>query len=185
MGDKRFLSEELELLEDLILIPDKRKKVSEVRGDLIYDPSVLIGKDIVCVGDRVTRVLLGAGIRPRIVVIDLKEKREVNPSTIYLLDGFLILTAKNPPGRLTREAWMKFAKAVEMSSKVSVAMLIEGEEDLLGFPAAILSPNGWIFVYGQPNIGMVMVRVTESSRRETIELLEDVFISTSSLLPGL
>ncbi|MEM2377492.1 MAG: GTP-dependent dephospho-CoA kinase family protein [Candidatus Korarchaeum sp.] len=180
MGDKRFLSDDLELLEDLVLIPEKRKKVSEIRGDLMYDPDVLISKDVVCVGDRVTRVLLEAGMRPRVVVIDLKEKREVNPSAAYLLDGFLILTARNPPGRLTREAWMKFARAVEVSSKVNVAVLIDGEEDLLGFPAMILSPNDWIFVYGQPDIGMVMVRVTENSRREAIELLEDAFTSVNS-----
>ncbi|MDW8036153.1 MAG: hypothetical protein RMI85_06820 [Candidatus Korarchaeum sp.] len=75
MGDKRFLSNDLKLLEDLILLPYKRMKVSEVKGELIEDHSVLIGKDIVCVGDKVTRVLLEAGLKPRVVVIDLKEKR--------------------------------------------------------------------------------------------------------------
>lgn len=177
MEDKRFLSDDLELLEDLSLLPDKRGKVSEVKGELIEDHSVLIGEDIVCVGDRVTRVLLEAGLKPRVVVIDLKEKREVNPSAAYLLDGFLLLTARNPPGKLTREAWSKFARAVEVSSKVSVALLIEGEEDLLGFPAIILSPDDWVFVYGQPDVGMVMVRVTETSKREARELLEEAFTS--------
>ncbi len=158
-----------------MLLPDRRRKISEMKGELIRSLDALSGEDIVCVGDRVTREILNAGLRPRIVVIDLKEKREVNPSTAYLLDGFLLLTARNPPGRLTREAWAKFARAVELCSNVSVALLIEGEEDLLGFPAMILSPPGWIFVYGQPDVGMVMVRVTENARKEALELLEDAF----------
>ncbi|MDW8036154.1 MAG: DUF359 domain-containing protein [Candidatus Korarchaeum sp.] len=108
----------------------------------------------------------------------------MNLSAAYLLDGFLVLTARNPPGGLTKEAWSKFARAVEVSSKVNVALLIEGEEDLLGFPAIILSPNDWVFVYGQPDVGMIMVKVTESSKREALKLLEDAFTSATSLTYG-
>ena len=136
----------------------------------------MAGNDLICVGDRVTKTLLEAGVRPRVAVIDLREMREVNASALFLLEGFTILVARNPPGRLTREAWGKFKEALEMSKKVNVVLIIDGEEDLLGFPAAILSPGGWILVYGQPGVGMVMVKVTEEVRREAIELLHDAFV---------
>lgn len=177
MRDKLFTRGNLaDLGSDLALLPDKRWKISKIKGELVKDINILRGKDLVCVGDRVTRTLLEAGLRPRVAVIDLREKREADPSIAYLLDGFIILTARNPPGRLTREAWNKFARALELSSRASVVLLIEGEEDLLGFPAVILSPDDWILTYGQPDVGMVIVRVDERTREEALELLEEAFI---------
>lgn len=155
---------------------ERRSKISEIKGTIINDISILANNNIICVGDRVTKTLLEGGVKPRIAVIDLREMRETNTSAIFLLEGFTILVARNPPGKLTREAWSKLAKALELSSKLNVVLLIDGEEDLLGFPAIILSPEGWILAYGQPKIGMVIVRVTEEVRREAIELLHDAFV---------
>ena len=38
---------------------------------------------------------------------------------------------------------------------------IEGEEDLLTMPAILLSPLGTYIIYGQFEVGMVVVEVTE------------------------
>ncbi len=173
-----FLSEDgRDILFDLKLLEDKRRKVSEIKGNIIENLEILKNRRIISVGDRVTRELLASGKRPEVAIIDLKERREVNCSTIFYLDGYLMLIARNPAGTLVREAWFKVRKAIEISSLgKNVVVIVDGEEDLLGFPAIILPPEGWVMVYGQPGIGMISVNVDRKTREEAINLLQEAFL---------
>jgi uncharacterized protein (UPF0218 family) len=174
----RFLSEDgIDMLFDLKLLEDKRGKVSEIKGKVIKSFDILENKRIISVGDRVTRELLGSGRRPEVAIIDLKERREMNCSTIFYLDDYLILVARNPAGTLMREAWLKVRKAIEISlSGKNVAVIVYGEDDLLGFPAIILPPEGWVMVYGQPGVGMVSVNIDRKAREEAMNLLQEAFL---------
>ncbi len=173
-----FLSEDgREILFDLKLLEDKREKVSEIKGNMIESLEILGNGRIISVGDRVTRELVAYGRRPEVAIIDLKERREMNCSTIFYLDDYLISIARNPAGTLTREAWLKVRKAIEISSLgKNVVVIVDGEEDLLGFPAIILPPEGWVMVYGQPGMGMVSVKIDRKAREEAINLLQEAFL---------
>jgi uncharacterized protein (UPF0218 family) len=174
----RFLSEDgMEISFNLKLLEDKRKKVSEIKGSIVKDLGILKNKKIISVGDRVTKELLASGKRPEVVIIDLKERREMDCSAIFYLDEYFIVIARNPAGTLTREAWLKVKKAIEISLLgKNVAVIVDGEEDLLGFPAVILPPEGWIVVYGQPGVGIVSITIDRRTKEEAISLLQEAFL---------
>ncbi len=50
-------------------------------------------------------------------------------------------------------------------------MLVDGEEDL-ALPAIVAAPEGASVVYGQPDEGMVHVRVTAEAKAEMRTLLD-------------
>ena len=58
---------------------------------------------------------------------------------------------------------------------MKVAVVVKGEEDLLGFPVAILSQPGSLMLYGQPDVGMILVEVNEEVRESAKKLLLEAF----------
>ena len=125
------------------------------------------GGYVATVGDRVTHDLLGIGIVPDIAFIDLREKRGEAPAidrsffngyeyvvnrkgTINLGICRLILR------RLGDRPWL---------------FIVEGEEDLVGFPVVLALPIGSSFIYGAPGMGAVYVEVTEEIKGEAISII--------------
>jgi hypothetical protein len=51
---------------------------------------------------------------------------------------------------------------------------VDGEEDLLAIVAVQTSPIGSLVVYGQPNVGIVLVRVSETKKAETQAILDQM-----------
>jgi len=50
-------------------------------------------------------------------------------------------------------------------------ILVDGEEDLLALPTMLLAPLDTYVVYGQYNLGMVVVRITEEIKSLARNLL--------------
>ena len=50
--------------------------------------------------------------------------------------------------------------------------MVEGEEDLMGFPAVLLAPDDSVMIYGQPDVGIVWVPVSKSNKKLARDLLE-------------
>jgi uncharacterized protein (UPF0218 family) len=48
--------------------------------------------------------------------------------------------------------------------KKRLAVVVEGEEDLLVLPLMVVIPAGSVIIYGQPREGLVVVTVTEERR---------------------
>lgn len=119
------------------------------------------------VGDTSTRSLLEAGLRPDIVVVDYKVMRR--PIEPYSLGERHIIMARNPAGTIDEDAWRALGEAVTL--KRGVAVIVEGEEDLLVLPLIALLPVGSLIVYGQPHEGLVTVEVTEERRRWVEEFM--------------
>jgi len=113
------------------------------------------------VGDVSSRNILEAGLEPDIVVVDERVMRvRVEPLS---LGGRVEIRARNPPGTVDADAWRALDEAVRL--KRGVAVIVEGEEDLLVLPLMVLMPLGSVIVYGQPRRGMVVVEVTEERKR--------------------
>ncbi len=177
MTSKLFLSSDgRNLLVDLALREDARELIAEVKGNVVASIDELPSAPAIAVGDRVTISLVEAGLRPSVAVVDLRERRRADPSAIHRLDGYLLLTTRNPPGTILREAWSAVRLAIEVALHgPSVALVVDGEEDLLGFPAVMMAPDGWVVLYGQPGVGLVAVKVNEEVREEARLLLERAF----------
>ena len=113
------------------------------------------------VGDVSSRSLMEAGIQPDIVVVDNRVMRgDVEPMSLW--DRTAIRT-RNHPGTIGSDSWRALGEAVRL--KRGVAVIVEGEEDLLVLPLIDLMPLGSLIAYGQPRAGMVVVEVTEERKR--------------------
>jgi uncharacterized protein (UPF0218 family) len=123
------------------------------------------------VGDFVTAKFIGAGVKPDVAVVDFLVTREPVTEDIKELINSLdvkVVHVKNPAGTITPEMREVFA-----SAKPPLKIIVDGEEDLATIPAVLSAPQGSVVVYGQPSGGVVLVKVTESKRREFADLLKE------------
>lgn len=130
------------------------------------------GKLIVSVGDIVTKNLIEKGIVPKLSIVDYKVERKP-VDHVYDSAGFnLILTANNPPGKITSEAWNNISRGLKRGK---VLLEIDGEEDLLVLPVLFLARKGTLIFYGQPEEGVVFIEASNESRERAKVLLNACF----------
>jgi uncharacterized protein (UPF0218 family) len=128
---------------------------------------------LISVGDIVTFNLLSAGLVPDISFVDDRTKR--NPASDMVMKGtrhahFKTITVENPPGIITEELLHEIQKA--MISNKPIQIFIKGEEDLAALPAIAMAPISSVIIYGLPDKGAVLVRVTENKKKEIQSLLD-------------
>lgn len=122
---------------------------------------------IISVGDVVSESMIKHGILPQVLVVDNRIMRE--PITPIHADVDQTLYVKNPPGTLTDETWAVMRKAIQDKR---TKILVDGEEDLLTLVAVSYAPENSFVVYGQPNEGIVVIKVTEEKRTVIREIVE-------------
>ena len=124
---------------------------------------------VITVGDRTTEILLNLGLIPQIQVVDGLEKR--NQYDIPVVESINTeLTCKNPAAEITDGSISTIKKAFE--SKLPVRIIVDGEEDLLVLPICIHAPDNCVVMYGQPNEGLVIVKITPDTREKIQKLLD-------------
>ena len=79
------------------------------------------------------------------------------------------LTCNNPAAEITDESISTIKKA--FSSEPPVRIIVNGEEDLLVLPICINAPDNFVVMYGQPNEGLVIVKITPDTRQRIKKLL--------------
>ena len=123
---------------------------------------------IITVGDRTTENMLQLGLKPQIQIIDGLEKRNqrVVPADDTINTN---LSCRNPPGEITEESMQTIQKA--FSCERPVRVIVKGEEDLLVIPACIFAPENSVVMYGQPNEGLIIVRVTPEIRSKVQKIV--------------
>ena len=126
---------------------------------------------IITVGDRTTENMLQLGLKPQVQIIDGLEKRN---QRIVLTDDTVNtnLSCKNPPGEITEESIQVIKKAFSCESPVRIT--VDGEEDLLVIPVCIHAPENSIVMYGQPNEGLVIIRVTPEIKAKVQKILDSM-----------
>jgi uncharacterized protein (UPF0218 family) len=134
------------------------------------NPSIIIS-----VGDIVSRNLHQANLNPQLTIIDnissrtLKMPQEAPvKKTIYV---------KNPQGTITHEAILAVKKALKKKGHTHI--VVDGEEDLLALIAVIHAPTKSFVVYGQPQLGLVIVRVTSEKKAQARAFLNEMNPSKS------
>lgn len=163
---------------NLRLKQEARSSISKPKGLILKELSkeFLKGKVVLAVGDAVFRNLVKIGIKPCLCVLDLRIRRKRVKEPKEALEGYVVLKTRNPPGSITSDAWHTIRKAMcAISRGQKVAVLVDGEEDLLGFPVAISGPLGSLLIYGQPGEGAVIVQITEAEKKRAIKILEESF----------
>lgn len=119
------------------------------------------------IGDVVATNMIKNGIKVDSIIIDFKTKRE--PVERIPLDNFEVVNVKNPASVITSEAWVAVQNIMKNSNPT--AIVVDGEEDLLTLPIIKFAPLNSIVVYGQPYVGIVVVKITEKVKLETEHLM--------------
>ena len=130
---------------------------------------------VVLVGDTVSRHAIRAGIRADLIIVDNKELRK--PSTPVSLAARKTFKLVNSRGTIASESWDVISRALEIGNS---AVVVEGEEDLLALVAVSIAPIRSFVVYGQPNVGVVLVRVSEEKKREIVQVIAQMKEVTSA-----
>lgn len=125
------------------------------------------GGYVATVGDRVTFDLIGLGFVPDLAFIDRREKRGDAPDIdLSLFNGYDIVV--NEKGTIN----MGLCKLIRSRLRDRPWLfLVEGEEDLVGFPVVIALPLGSAFIYGAPDLGAVFVEISEEIKNEAVSLI--------------
>jgi uncharacterized protein (UPF0218 family) len=163
-----------------------RKELRKPQGLLIEGPfektlkrlKDLIDKEkppmIISVGDIVSRNMIEHGISPNLLIVDNKVMRK--PVQPIKVDTDQVYQVDNPPGTISYEAWITIRRAIGQKGKTKVT--VEGEEDLLTIVTVLSAPLDSLVVYGQPHVGIVVVKVTEKIK-EKMRCIVDAMEKTS------
>ncbi|WP_297516383.1 GTP-dependent dephospho-CoA kinase [Thermococcus sp.] len=161
------------------LTKELRRELKKPLGELIKGPipepylrikDELRGKTVITVGDVVTENVLKLGISPSLALYDLRTKRtdyspDINAKAVFM-------TVSNPPGTITKallDAVRKAFRLVERGRPVHI--LVSGEEDLGAVPAVLYAPLNSVVLYGQPDEGVVLIKVTPECKRRCAQIL--------------
>ena len=123
---------------------------------------------IITVGDRTTKKMIEFGLIPSLQIIDGQEKREKKEPP--KLANAIELTVQNPAAEITSQSIEMIKNALMMQPPVR--LFVDGEEDLLVLPVCIYAPENAIVLYGQPNEGLVIVKITPEIRNKVQSLLD-------------
>ncbi|HJU14779.1 MAG TPA: GTP-dependent dephospho-CoA kinase family protein [Candidatus Nitrosotalea sp.] len=128
------------------------------------------GAFLITVGDATTEKMISFGIDPPLQIVDSLEKRHRRD-----VPGGRIETTfecENPPAEITDES-IKVIKAA-LGAKPPARIIVRGEEDLLVLPVAVYAPQNSVILYGQPNEGLVIVRVDDTVREMARKLMSQM-----------
>ncbi len=126
---------------------------------------------IITVGDRTTEKMIDFGLVPSLQIIDGQEKR-VERKIPKSFDISTSLTCDNPAAEITDQSIETIKNA--FISETPVRITVNGEEDLLVLPVCIYAPENSVVMYGQPNEGLVIVKITPEIRNKTQSLLDSM-----------
>ncbi len=125
---------------------------------------------VITVGDRTTEKMIEFGLIPSLQIIDSQEKRSKREPP--QLANATELTVDNPAAEITSQSISIIQEAFAMQPPVRIS--VNGEEDLLVIPVCVYAPENAIVLYGQPNEGLVIVKITPEIRNKTQKLLDSM-----------
>lgn len=132
---------------------------------------------LVAVGDVTVRTLLNVGIVPELALLDGQTKRQRldDGQRVDLAAFNTVVEAENPAGVLTPSLLAAIRQG--LAADASVAIVVDGEEDLAPLFVHLLAPVNTVVMYGQPGQGVVVQPShleTKQRCRRLLELFEVV-----------
>ena len=127
------------------------------------------GSFLITVGDATTEKLIKFGIIPSLQIVDgleKRSKRELPSSTIKTT-----FSCNNPPAQITQESIDVIKKALKTPP---ARITVIGEEDLLVLPVCVYAPENSVVLYGQPNEGLVIVRIKSEIRNKAQSIMNSM-----------
>jgi len=144
-------------------LPDNKDEIDKILE--IQKSPILIS-----VGDKVSRDLFTNKFNLKLIIIDNKcMRKRIKPKKFFVEK---IFSAKNPPGTITDQAIKAIIDALESSKRAQI--VIDGEEDLLTLIVILYAPKNAFVIYGQPNEGIVLIKVSEKRKEDVKKILKEM-----------
>jgi len=124
---------------------------------------------VISVGDATTEKLIKYGITPSLQIVDGLEKR--SKRELPSVTAKTTFSCNNPPAQITEESLGVIKKALKVSP---ARITVIGEEDLLVLPVCVLAPENSVVLYGQPNEGLVIVRINSEIRNKAQSIMDSM-----------
>ena len=154
-----------------------REHLKKPLGELLKDSDVtkdMILKKIndyeflITVGDATTEKMIKFGIIPSLQIVDALEKRMQRELPTGVVKTSI--NCNNPPAEITSDGIDAIKKAFAMEKPVRI--IVNGEEDLLVLPVVLFAPKKSIVMYGQPNEGLVIVKINEEIKDKVKSIMD-------------
>ena len=147
-----------------VLLPESQADKENIQKFLSDNPYVIT------VGDRTTEKMIDFNLIPSLQIIDGQEKRKKRepPKMVNTVE----LNVDNPAAEITPQSIDLIKKAFDMKPPIRIS--VNGEEDLLVLPVCIHAPENSVVLYGQPNEGLVIAKITPQIRNKTQTLLDSM-----------
>ena len=131
--------------------------------------SIPQGSFVITVGDATIEKLTKFGITPSLQIVDGLEKRSKRelPSSA----AKTTFSCSNPPGQITKESLDVIKEAIKVPP---ARITVNGEEDLLVLPVCVFAPENAVVLYGQPNEGLVIVRIDSNTRKKAQSIMNSM-----------
>jgi len=126
---------------------------------------------LIVVGDVTSYYSFMADLLPDLYIIDASTKRgRVSESIDEILNEkvYKSIKVKNSPATISES----LVKAIEDGLNEKTGIIVEGEEDLAVIPVIILAPISSIVLYGQPDEGVVLVRIDKDLKERVRNILK-------------
>lgn len=141
----------------MIKIDEETKEIlKKPLGRIISEEEIKkLNKKIISIGDVCTLNLMKNKIKIDVAVFDFKTKREEisNEEKEILLKSGKFIELENPTGQLNNEIVKNARRYIDQKINIK----INGEEDLTALAFIIELKEHEALIYGQPNVGMVIV----------------------------
>ena len=125
---------------------------------------------IISVGDATTEKLIKYGIIPSLQIVDGLEKRIKRESSVTSVKTSL--SCSNPAAEITSDSIDSIKKAFQSPKPVRITVI--GEEDLLVLPVCVFAPENSVVLYGQPNEGLVIVKINPQIRNKAQSIMDSM-----------
>jgi uncharacterized protein (UPF0218 family) len=154
---------------------DMRDELKVPLGPVVQEGELVAGIDaagpICTVGDMTTGTAHRLGLPIHLAVVDYQTKRRPDPRWVEALSpvGERKVEVTNAPATITASMYNGIIEA--WSSRTSVKMVVDGEEDMAALPAILHSPEGATVIYGIPDTGVCLVQVDGRARDVVSDIL--------------
>ncbi|MBI4973025.1 pantetheine-phosphate adenylyltransferase [Candidatus Roizmanbacteria bacterium] len=126
------------------------------------------------IGDIIAGSLWESGFSPSITVIDYKSRREaLREISNFKFQISNFRRYRNRAGTIEVSAVRRLKTLCNnfLRENTPQSLIIEGEEDLMVLPAILVAPLGSIVLYGQYNLGVIAVSVTEEKKEGVLKIV--------------
>jgi pantetheine-phosphate adenylyltransferase len=161
--------------KDLILPEDLKTKLRKPFDGIIDNVERNNHEALVfTVGDATTKKFNENHIGQDVSAIDFKiARKEVffSFSDLGFVGDETVFAANNPAGHITSDLFSKILEIFKLNFNKKIILKITGEDDLVVLPLILMAPLGTVIYYGQPDMGLVKILVSENSKEKAYNLV--------------